>query len=218
MSYPTQAPLQREQGRALALAGLVQAAVAVHAIAHGRVVEETKLVALLRTIFVTNPDSLDDIFPSVAPFREGIGMANDMLSAPAGTPAEPLRYSVVLLDIEKQLRMRRSVVDRLGEGLGGLKEPSWSEPITEDLFRRLSELYQNTISTLSRRVEVTGDPQQLRREDVAARVRSLLLAGVRLAWLWHQLGGRRWHLVMRRSNIRHALAQLDQHVSATPLH
>jgi high frequency lysogenization protein len=82
----------------------------------------------------------------------------------------------------------------------------------------LSELYQQTVSTLSRRVQVTGDIAQLRRDDIAAEVRALLLAGIRFAWLWRQLGGRRWHLVLRRSNIRHALAELDRHAAAVPLH
>ncbi|MEZ5557402.1 MAG: DUF489 family protein [Pseudomonadales bacterium] len=40
-------------------------------------------------------------------------------------------------------------------------------------------------------------PQVLQREQTAEEIRALLLAGVRFAWLW-QLGGRRWHLILRR--------------------
>jgi len=223
-------------GGAAALAGLVQAAATVHAIAHGRPVDATHKAALIRAIFTTNPDSLDDIFPTLAPYREGLRMAATMLSSPAGAAVEPLKYSLVLLDLEKRLRARPALVQQIGQGIDHLaqREPHWDDSggssgddsggnsghkeVPEHVYRELSELYQQTVSTLSRRVQVTGDVSQLRRDDVAAEVRALLLAGIRFAWLWRQLGGRRWHLVLRRSNIRRALAELDQYAAAIPLH
>lgn len=205
-----------EHGRALALAGIVQAASLVHATAHGRYIADTVLAALLRTVFVTDPESVDDIFPRLAPFRDGIRLALKTLTAPGTAPAQPLRYVMVLFEIEKQLRAAPEVSKRLGEGLKRIPEPDWEEAVPDATCSALSELYQQTISTLTSRVQVTGDAEQLRRADVAARVRSQLLAGVRLAWLWHQLGGRRWHLVVRRTNIRHALGELDRYVEAIP--
>jgi high frequency lysogenization protein len=215
-------------GSAATLAGLVQAAATVHAIAHGRPVDAAQKVALIRAIFTTNPDSLDDIFPTLAPYREGFRMAATMLTSPAGAAIEPLKYSIVLLDLEKRLRAQPALVQRIGQGIDNItqREPNWDAvgdspgeiAVPEHVYRELSELYQQTVSTLSRRVQVTGDVAQLRRDDVAAEVRALLLAGIRFAWLWRQLGGRRWHLVLRRSNIRHALAELDRHAAAIPLH
>jgi len=205
-----------DHGRALALAGVVQAAALVHATAHGRSVGDREKVALLRTIFVTDPDSVDDVFPRLTPFREGIRLASQMLTAPASAPAQPLRYAMVLFEIEKLLRADRELSSRLGKGLQRIPEPDWDGTVSEATYDALSELYQQTISTLSRRVQVTGDAEQLRRPDIAARVRTLLLAGIRLAWLWHQLGGRRWHLVVRRTTIRHALGELDRYVGALP--
>ena len=43
-----------------------------------------------------------------------------------------------------------------------------------------------------------GEPARLQDEDNAARIRALFLAGVRAAFLWHQLGGRRWRLLFQR--------------------
>jgi high frequency lysogenization protein len=71
-------------------------------------------------------------------------------------------------------------------------------------------LYQRTISQLDRRIHVVGSAELLQQNGVAAKIRTLLLAGVRGAWLWQQSGGRRWHLVLRRSTIRSALAELAQ--------
>jgi CII-binding regulator of phage lambda lysogenization HflD len=58
----------------------------------------------------------------------------------------------------------------------------------------LAALYQDTISRLTMRIHVKGVPEHLRKQAVADKIRALLLAGIRSALLWHQLGGRRWHL------------------------
>lgn len=224
MNAARQGTVLDRHGSSAALAGLVQAAVTVHAIAHGQPVDPAPKTALIRAIFVTNPDSLDDIFPTLTPYREGLRMTASMLSSPGRSVIEPLKYCVALLDLEKRLRSRPALVRQIGQGIDNLaqREPNggsaWQEDVPEHVYRALSELYQQTVSTLSRRVQVTGNVAQLRRDDVAAEVRALLLAGIRFAWLWRQLGGRRWHLVLRRSNIRQALAELDRHAAATPLH
>ena len=65
-----------------------------------------------------------------------------------------------------------------------------------------------SISTLGKRIQVTGNPELLQQSRVADEIRSLLLGGVRFAWLWHQLGGRRWHLILRRRALLTALKAL----------
>jgi len=70
-------------------------------------------------------------------------------------------------------------------------------------------VYEETIAHLGKRVQVTGEAGRLQQDSVAAEVRALLLGGIRFAWLWHQLGGRRWHLVLRRSDVLLALQHLQ---------
>jgi high frequency lysogenization protein len=48
---------------------------------------------------------------------------------------------------------------------------------------------------------VQGDPALLQRSETGARIRAFLLAGIRAARLWQQVGGRRWHLVLRRRSL-----------------
>ena len=69
-------------------------------------------------------------------------------------------------------------------------------------FRQLSDIYRETISTLSFRIQVAGKAEHLKSENIANRIRSLLFAGIRSALLWHQLNGRRWHLVFHRKRIQ----------------
>ena len=63
---------------------------------------------------------------------------------------------------------------------------------------RLAGIYLDTLGTFRFRIRVQGEPARLQDEDNAARIRALFLAGVRAAFLWHQLGGRRWRLLFQR--------------------
>lgn len=77
-----------------------------------------------------------------------------------------------------------------------------------NIIAALAELYQETVSTFSFRIQVTGEPRYLQNQDNANKIRSLLLAGVRSAILWEQVGGKRWHLLLFRKQISKAAKNL----------
>ena len=64
---------------------------------------------------------------------------------------------------------------------------------------RLAELYSNTLSRLKPRIVVHGNPLHLADPKRVEQIRSLLLAGIRAAVLWRQVGGSQWRLLLRRS-------------------
>ena len=70
-----------------------------------------------------------------------------------------------------------------------------------ELSALLGSAYVDSLGTLRFRVQIRGNAQQLQAPGMAERIRAVLLAGVRAAWLWHRLGGRRWHLVFTRGQI-----------------
>ena len=67
---------------------------------------------------------------------------------------------------------------------------------------RLAELYANTISTLGPRIMIRGDQNHLTNTENAAKMRTLLLAGIRAALLWNQAGGTRWKLLFERGKMQ----------------
>jgi high frequency lysogenization protein len=72
----------------------------------------------------------------------------------------------------------------------------------EDLqAREIATLYTDTISGLSPRIVVNGKPQYLKLERTVDWIRTLLLAGLRSAVLWDQLGGGRFELLFGRKRI-----------------
>jgi len=184
----------------LALAGLVQAATLVHALANGRPVDADARRATLDAILTHHAQSLQEIFPAAREYRLGLRTLSQALSGTAITP-EVARYTLQLLDLARRLHGSQPTSARLGQLLNGLAE-SGSSPSA------LAEIYRQTIGNLGKRIQVTGDPERLRQEAVANEIRAQLLAGVRFAWLWRQLGGRRWHLILRRRSLLVALQSL----------
>ena len=76
---------------------------------------------------------------------------------------------------------------------------------------KIGELYQETISTINPRIIVKGEQSYLSNVDTASKVRTLLLAGIRSAILWNQIGGSQWKLLFTRGNyVRTAKKLLDQ--------
>jgi high frequency lysogenization protein len=194
------------RAQAIAFAGICQAALLVHRTAIGQVVDPRSVQTLIRSIRETTPATVDSVYDGVANLQPGVGVAVDLVGRPPAELLPVLKYVMSILDVEVRLRRRTDLIDALRSGIDALER----DAEVDDVVRQLSQLYQNTISRLDRRIHVVGSPALLKQDDIAATIRTLLLAGIRSAWLWHQSGGRRWHLLLRRNNMRTALRSLVQ--------
>jgi high frequency lysogenization protein len=70
-----------------------------------------------------------------------------------------------------------------------------------NLLAHLADIYSRTLSQLQPRIMVRGESNYLQNPDNQNRIRSLLLAGVRAAWLWRQVGGNRWKILFGRHKL-----------------
>lgn len=188
----------------LTLAGIVQTATMVRDTARGRTVEDVDRQVLLRTVLTHHADDLGEIFPEPRAYCDGVRQALEMLSGRISSP-EVLRYTLQLIELARRLRGNRAVVNRLEVLLDqlGVKEPDPAQ---------LSSIYQQTISTLGKRIHVVGEPSVLQQAVTADTIRAMLLAGVRFAWLWQQLRGRRWHLILWRKPLLEAMRRLHSNL------
>ena len=67
-----------------------------------------------------------------------------------------------------------------------------------DVLGALGALYADTVSHLRPRVMVQGNPHYLGQAAIVSEIRAVLLAALRSAVLWRQLGGSLWDFVLRR--------------------
>jgi high frequency lysogenization protein len=125
--------------------------------------------------------------------------------------AELMRYAVSLMFLERQLMRNTRMLAKVRDGIDAATQQSEHYAIThENVIARLADTYASTISQLQPRIMVQGKPEYLNTPANANRIRALLLAGMRSAVLWRQLGGNRLRLLWtRKSIVRCAEGLLD---------
>jgi len=204
------------QRRALALAGVFQAAGLVQEIARsGAVTHTAARDASIASVFATDPDSVAAVYGGAGNVRLGLALLRDQLQAAQkgrqSADLELARYVIGLTVLERKLAKQPALVDHLGEGIEAARRTF--EHFGADhanVSARLADIYSEHVSPLGTRIVVRGESDILTDADQVARIRALLLAGLRSAVLWKQQGGRRWHLLLGRGRYLAAAQQLLQ--------
>jgi len=179
-----------------ALAGIAQAATCVQHVAQGKTVDDAAALALYRALLEQDATSVGAL-AGLGDFSLGLAASAGMLHKPDEAQIHTLRYTLAILDATARLRRQDQAVARLAKAVAELDATAVIDSF-DIPWDKLAEIYVDTLGSLNQRVQVRGSPAILQRRDVASKIRGLLLTGVRFAWLWHQLGGRRWHLLVSR--------------------
>ena len=69
------------------------------------------------------------------------------------------------------------------------------------------QLYEDTVTQRGKRIMIHGDPHILQRQGTPEKLRALLLAGIRAAMQWQQVGGKRWHFLFQRKRMLETVLQ-----------
>jgi len=203
--------------RTMALAALFQAAQLVQHVARRGHAADSDVETCINSLFQIDAPSTEAIFNGSQGLATGLRTLRARLRS--GGSAEELeitRYVIVMLHLERKLAGYATMQDTLRIGIERIRNQLNYFPSThENILAALGELYQATISTLRPRIMVQGEPTYLADKARANQIRALLLAGIRAAVLWRQLGGRRWQLFISRRKILETAQQLLEH-SARP--
>ncbi len=114
-----------------------------------------------------------------------------------------------MLTLERQLDKRGDMLDLIGQRLDQVEQQVQHFGLVhENVIASFASIYQDTLSTFRQRIQVHGDMRHLQVSSNAARIRALLLAGIRSARLWRQLGGSRWQMVFSRRRLLNELYPL----------
>jgi high frequency lysogenization protein len=189
--------------KTLALAGVIQASELVRqAAAHGTW-SGYAATACLNSLFKLEAESADEIFGDPERMRLGVETLLAVLDGD-NHYAATLRYTVSLLQVQKKFSRERAMQHEIGASLleiGKLDGELEQHEREDRQAHEIAQLYARTISELSPRIIVQGKPQFLQIERVTDWIRTLLLAGIRSATLWVQLGGNRFELMFGRRRI-----------------
>ncbi|WP_094752330.1 high frequency lysogenization protein HflD [Psychromonas sp. CD1] len=198
--------------RCIAFAAMCQAAYQVDKLAcTGNVPNlkafETSLLSIMRV----DSDSPLDVFGGYSGLEIGFkSMQSQLNGNNQGRNMQVTKYIIGMLALEKKLTQDQTVCAQLGERINQVQHQLAHANIDDDLIlSNLNLIYKDLISDLGPKIQVNGNPACLQQERTQHKIRALLLAGVRAAVLWRQIGGQRRQLLFSRKVI---LQQIEQNL------
>lgn len=196
--------------RVLSLAGLFQATALVRDTARAGRDITPAVEASVHSLFVIDADSVEQVYGGAERLGLGLQVLLQQLDSGArgSRDMDLTRYAVAVLFLERKLARNPAMLERLRSGIEAARSQAeyFGSETHPSVIARLAEVYVQTISTLTPRIMVTGDPGMLQAN--ADLIRTLLLAAIRSAVLWRQCGGSRLQLLLRRRAIVRLASEL----------
>ena len=194
--------------RVLALGALLVALSQVRRIAETGQSDTATLQLALDSVFRLDAADTAAAVGGVDAVRPGLRLLRDYL---AGTNKDEAlgKLAMAVMQLERRFVADAAMTERVRTGLRALQGPveRLGSP-HHDVVAGLASLYADTISHLRPRVMVQGNQHYLGQAGVVAEIRALLLAALRAAVLWRQMGGSLWDFLFRRRDMAAAIDQL----------
>ena len=202
------------QDQTLALGGVLQACRTVHEIAQLGMTSNDQLVSAIDTLFVINPKETIEVYGEIKNVFQGLDLLSDLLKDWSAVPkSAPARTAATIILLERRLQRSALMITDIREGIAFIADERERLSLTTgspEITRQLSMIYKKTISQISPKIIIKGQPKNLSIGVNTERIRSLLLAGVRSAVLWRQVGGVALDLLFNREKILRCCEELKK--------
>ena len=186
------------EARVIALAGVFQACRLVRDLATNGRADAASTEVSLASIFRIDADSAADVFGGISGLRIGFEQLIAQLDD-ASRELAVTQLALGVIRLARRIERTAALRDTLRTGIAGIaRQVEHVGPVHTDVQARLASLYRETLSQVRPRIVVHGNPAHLGNPRDVERIRAMLLAGVRAAVLWHQVGGGRFRLLLRR--------------------
>lgn len=185
----------------IALAAISQAINCVKDISRTGQTDSVDMEVLIEGLLTTDADNTESIYKNHKYLHSGFKTLVEQLSGPR-TDADYSRYLVSILSLQKRFSNDKNMQQVMSSRISQAKRlHEYQEKIDHDLIEQLAHIYKDTISTYPTKIQVTGNSQYLQQEANQSKIRALLLAAIRAAVLWHQVGGKKRHFLLSKSKM-----------------
>lgn len=203
--------------RVMALAGILQAAALVSHAANNGMLSQNSLESSLSSIFVTSPTDALEVYGGTEGVSLGVKLLHEILvKLRLVEHGELFRYSMSLVGLARKLASQQGVLQELRRKISYIDDHRQvvdPQLLNASVIAGLADLYQDTIGQIGHKIQIVGKRQHLENTSNVNRIRALLLAGIRSAVLWQQLGGRRRHLLFSYGAIVAALENIKININ-----
>ncbi len=202
----------------LALAGVFQGVRQVIRISETGYEDQSVLKPLIGSLLKLDAESVTDIYGDISHLKPGLQTIREQLSYGADGKIPQLgRYVASVLNLERQLSKQSDMLTIIAARITHIKRLTQHADLTDDIIlKSIADLYTDTISKLSLRIQVVGKPEILKQAVVQEKIRSALFCAIRSAVLWRQLGGKRRQLLFQRKQIVENADKLLTYIAENP--
>lgn len=191
-----------ERDQALALAGIYQAVYLTQKIGQSGMMDLSAFEPSINSLIMTNADSVEAVYGGSCGVLTGLNILDKQLQGGDSRDIELTRYVIALLELERKLSKNPEMLKTVAQGLDTAKARlEHFHLLHSNILSQLADIYANSISTLSPRIMVQGEPLHLQNPDNVSKIRALLLAGIRSAMLWRQVGGKKRKVIFGRKKL-----------------
>nr|WP_297348936.1 high frequency lysogenization protein HflD [uncultured Glaciecola sp.] len=201
--------------RHIALAGVCQAAALVQSVGRKGSADAQAIEASISSILVTAPDNPQQVYGSLPNLTVGFKtLVAQLDNESRHKDAEITRYVASLLSLERKLSKHPTALNNLGERISHVQRQLGHIDFEHSqIMSSLASIYTDVVSPLAPKIQIAGNQQYLSIETNQHKVRALLLAGVRSAVLWRQMGGKRRQILLNKNQILKAAKQAVRVIS-----
>ncbi len=187
----------------LALAGIFQCAALVRDLARTGQVEKIAFNTSIRTIYQIDATSVEQVYGKMSGLHLGLQELVNLLGhTKVSNDRDISRYLMGLMHLERKLTRSFEVKQTLSRRIKhAVSQANYFSSSPQLIINSLADIYVATLGRLSFRLHVVGHGKHLSQTEIISKIRAALLAGVRSAVLWRQLGGSRWQLFLMRNKL-----------------
>ena len=192
--------------RVLALAGIAQALQQVRRIAETGHSENAIVRTAMDSVMRIDASSPGAVYGSPNQVEAGLRLLRDYFRNQGKDDLLP-RLALTVLQLERRFVREDATVDKVTAGIerAAARAQELGDSSHPDVLSALGSLYADTISQLKPKIMVQGNPHYLGQAAVVSEIRALLLAAVRSAVLWRQLGGSYMDFLFSRKTMLEAI-------------
>jgi len=199
----------------IALAGLAQAVRVVQHLAWKGQTNATDFKAVIASLLRIEAKSAAAVYDGSFEVSSGLRLISHQID-PSHQDKDPEFVNLVIhvMALQQQFNKNKRLMDILSTQINELAlEYGDLEFYNDDekfdkLIEHCSNSYKLTLSKLSNRIQVKGDPKNLKQAKIQSQVRAALLAAIRACFLWRQSGGTRWHFLFKKKELLNASKHL----------
>lgn len=201
--------IHTERDQALALAGIYQAVYLTQKMGQSGVMDTSAFEPSIHSLLVTEPESTEAVYGGIDGVITGLNILNKQLQGGDSRDIELTRYVIALLELERKLSKNPAMLQKVASGLETTRARlEHFHLLHNNILSQIADIYANTISTLTPKIMVQGEQIHLQNPDNASKIRALLLAGIRSAMLWRQVGGKKRKVIFGRKKLIAAVQSL----------